>query len=250
MKKEILVIIAAFFLLSLTAITGVYAIEKDSVVTISENKADVTGDGVNETIYLKGIPYEDEDSYLKTVYVEVGGPDEKMVKIPLESGSKASLQLVDVNHDGVKDLFASVQTGDSSGTIYFLSTLKDFKNTPLQVPAPLEVESRFLNGYKAEIKIEETGKTYQFNLKDRKKYYKNLGLYYNGMLNESTELTVNPFSTLKPTLINGVMGLKGIQVVTGIANADTIADIESLWLFKGGKWSLVTTKVQTEIQSN
>ena len=249
MKKELLVF-AAFFLLSLSAITSVYAIEeKARVVTISENEADITGDGKNEVIYLKGIPYQDEDSYLKTVYVEITGSNGKMYKIPLEGGSKAALQLEDLNNDGVKDLLASVLTGGSGGiTNNFLFSLKDFKNTQLTIPDPLEVESGFLNGYKAEIKIEETGKSYLFNLKDRKKYYNNLGLYYNGRLNEPTELTVNPYSTLKPIFIKGVMGLKGVQRVTGIANADTIAIIESLWVIKGGQWKLVNANVQKEIQ--
>jgi hypothetical protein len=145
-----------------------------------------------------------------------------------------------------------VQTGGSGGiTINFLYSLKDFTTTNLTVPDPLEAESRFLNGYKAETKIEETGKNYLFNLKDRKKYYKKLGLYHNGKLNEPTELTVNPYSSLKPIHIkDNVMGLKGIQRVTGIANADTIADIDSLWLYQEGKWKLVNANVQKESVKN
>lgn len=253
MKKEMLMAIAAFFLMSITAITGVYAIEeKAKVVTISKDEADITGDGGKEVIYLKGVPFQGEDSYLKTIYIEVSGSDEKTYKFRLEGGSKAGLQLVDLNHDGVKDLFATVKKGGSDGiTLNYLYSLKDYTNTNLTVPDPLEAESGFLNGYKAQIKIEETGKSYLFNLKDRKKYYKKLGLYHYGKLNEPTELTINPYSSLKPILIkDDVMGLKGVQRVTGFANADTIADIESLWLYQEGKWKLVNANVQKEAVQN
>ncbi|HEY2421171.1 MAG TPA: hypothetical protein VGI04_07145, partial [Neobacillus sp.] len=113
---------------------------------------------------------------------------------------------------------------------------------------PLEAESGFLNGYKATLKIAETGKSYLFDLSDRKKYYQKLGFYHNGKLNEPTELTVNPFSSLKPTYLNEEqMGLTGIQRVTGIANADTIVYIKSSWLYVGDKWKLVNAVVQKEV---
>lgn len=249
MTKEIILGVAAFFLMSLTAITGVYAIEeKVKVITISEKKADISGDGIDETISLKGIPYQDEDSYLKQIYIEVSSADGKTYKIPFEGGSKASFQLVDLNHDGVKDIFSNVLTGGSGGiTINYLYTLKDFSLTNLLIPDPLEAESRFVNGYKAEIILSSTGKRYLFDLKDRTKYYNKLGLFRHGKLNEPTELTVNPFSSLKPVVIDGgQLGLAGVQRVTGIANADTIAYIKSYWLYKDGKWNFVKAMVQKE----
>ncbi|MCM2532511.1 hypothetical protein NDK43_09090 [Neobacillus pocheonensis] len=250
LKKEIVIIAAAFFLTSLTMITGVYAIEeKAKTVTILKEETDITGDGQNEVIYLLGVPYQNKDSYLKKIYIEIAASNGKRYKIPFESGSKASLRLADLNHDGGKDLFVSVQTGGKSGiTINYLYSLKDFICKNLTVPEPLEVESGFVDGYKANINIMETGKKYVFDLNDRKKYYKKLGLYHNGKLNEPTELTVNPYSTLIPIPIKGEeMGLKGIQRITGIANADTIGYVESSWINVDGKWKLVNADVQKDI---
>jgi hypothetical protein len=46
MKKELLLVAAAFFLMSVTAITGVHAFEeKAKTVTISKYESDITGDG-------------------------------------------------------------------------------------------------------------------------------------------------------------------------------------------------------------
>ncbi|MFZ7942292.1 hypothetical protein [Neobacillus sp. 19] len=246
MKKEMLLAIVSFFFISITAITGVYAIEENTkVITIAEEETDITGDQIVEAIVLKGVPYQEENSFLKKIYIEVAASNGKLYSLPLESGSKAAIQLIDLDHDGIKDIFASVLTEGSEGIVnnYFIS-LKNFVQTDLPIPEPLEMDTKFLNGYKAEIKLKQTGKTYKFDLKDRKKYYKKLGFYYKGRLNEPTELSVNPYNSLKPVqLEHDKIGLKGQQRVTGVANADTIAIIESIWTFDNKQWKLHSTKV-------
>ncbi|WP_251550605.1 hypothetical protein [Neobacillus muris] len=250
MKKEMALAFTAFFFISLSAITVAYAFEENSkTIEIAKKEADITGDGKNEAILLKGVPYQDEeDDYLSEIFAEVKASNGQTYTIPLESGSKAAMQLVDLNNDGLKDLFISIFTGGSGGTTMdHLYTMKNFQKTDLSVPDPLEMESRFLNGYKAEIKIAETGKSYFFNLKDRKKYYKKLGLYHKGRLNEPIELTVNPYSSLKPIkLEDGRYGLTGVQRVTGIANADMIASAESTWSYINGSWRLAHVKIFKE----
>lgn len=241
MKKELILIVAVFFLVSLTTITAVNAIEeKAKIITISKKAADITGDGMNDTIYLKALPYQDKHSFLKKIFIEIHASNNKNYKIPLESGISPSLKLVDLNHDGIQDLFVSTQTGGSEGiSSNYVYTVKNFIISDLKVPEPLEIESRFENGYKAQIKVNETNKTYLFSLNDRKSYYEKLGLYYKGKLNEPTELNVNPYSLMQPTLYKGdEMGIKAVQRITGAANADTIAYVESFWYYMDGKWKL------------
>jgi hypothetical protein len=249
MKKEMLLAMVACFFISLTAITGVYAIEKSKeTVTLSKEEMDITGDGKDDVILLKGVPYEEEDSFLKRIYLEVAASNEKTYTLSLESGSKASVQLIDLNNDGVKDLFTSVLSEENEGTVInLLYSLKDFVVTKLAVPEPLEMESHFLNNFKAEIRLAQSGKSYIFNLKDRKNYYRKMGVYYKGKLNEPTELTVNTFSSLNPVTLEGeIKGLKGIQRVTGIANGDTIALVESTWIFDNGHWRLLYSDVKKD----
>jgi len=249
MKKEMLLVIVSFFLMSLTAITGVYAIEETTkVITISREKADITGDGKEEEIFLKGIPYQKDDSFLEKIYIELSASNGKKYTYPLESGTKAALHIVDLNNDEVKDVFASVLTGGSKRIVQNYSyTVKNFVQTKLALPEPLEMDSHFLNGYKAEIKLIKTGQSYLFDLKDRQKYYKKLGLYYHGKLNEPTELTVNPFSSLQPIPVeNNKIGLLGEQRITGISNADVIASVKSTWSYDHGHWKLEGTVVHKE----
>jgi hypothetical protein len=250
MRKGLLRAAITSLLLPVIAISGVKAATvKEKTVVISENRSDITGDGVNENISLVGVPYEDDAKYLKAIYIDVRTSNGKHFTIPLESGAKASLQLVDFNQDGIKDIFANVVTGGTEGDILsFLYTMKDFIHKDLTVPDPLEMDSSFEENYKAKITITENGKTYLFDLKDRKKVYKKLGLYYKGKLNEPTELTVNTFHSLRPANIGrGEIGLKGIQKVTGITNSDTIATVESTWKFEGGYWKLINTKVKKKV---
>jgi hypothetical protein len=250
MRKGLFICAIASLLLPVIAITGVNAANaREKTVVISENQSDITGDGVYENISLVGVPYEDDAKYLKEIYVDVRTSNGKHFTIPLESGAKASLQLVDFNQDGVKDIFANVVAGGTEGDILsYLYTLKDFIHKDITVPDPLEMDSSFEKNYKAKITITETGKTYLFDLKDRKKMYKKLGLYYKGKLNEPTELTVNTFHSLRPFNIGrGEIGLKGIQKVTGIANSDTIATVESSWKFDGGNWKLMNAEVKNKV---
>jgi hypothetical protein len=248
MKKELLLTFAAFFCMSLTALTGVYAGEShDKTVTISEAKVDITGDKKKDTVYIKGVPYEEGAQFLKQIYLKIKASNGKTYKIKLEGGYDPAAAYRDLNHDGVKDIFISIPTGGSGGLSNFhLYTLKDFIVTNLTVPDPLAISSQFEEGYKASIKIQETGQSYSFDLSDRKEDYERLGLYQDGKLNEPTELMVLPFGILKPIKIDGNgFGLAGSQRVNGAYNADGIAEVESTWFYENGRWNLTNTTVRS-----
>ncbi|KAF0817462.1 hypothetical protein KIS4809_3726 [Bacillus sp. ZZV12-4809] len=245
MKKELLFAFAAFFFMSLSAITGVYAGEQDQkTVTLSKDKVDVTGDQKADTVYLKGVYYEEGASFLKEISLKVKASDGKTYKAELEGGYEPQIQFEDLNHDSINDMYISIPTGGSGGlSNFYLFTLKEFKLIDLSVPDPLVINSQFENGYKATISIQDTKQSYTFDLRDRGEEYERLGLYVNGKLSEPTELMVNPYSTLKIIPIEGKKGLMGVQRISGAYNADTIAFAESFWLYEDGKWVLKDTKV-------
>jgi hypothetical protein len=242
MRKELILIFTIILLVSLNAITGVYAVEeKAKIITLSKKELDITGDGLKDTIHLNVLPYQNKSSYFKKIYLKINASNHKTYLIPLESGIKPTLKFVDLNDDSVMDIFANIPLGENGDECNnYIYTLKDFKLMDLSTPEPLEIVSRFENGYKAKIKITETNSTYLFDLKNRKKYYEKLGLFYKGKINEPTELYVHSFSHLKPVLLKGkAIGLKGIQRISGATNTDTIAFVESSWNFnKDGRWGL------------
>ncbi|KAB2331502.1 hypothetical protein F7731_18080 [Cytobacillus depressus] len=246
MKKEMVFALAAFFFLSMSALTGVYADENDNKwQTISKEKVDITGDGKKDLIIIKGLPYEEGTEFLKEIEMEIKTTNKKSLTINFDGGFNPRADYIDLNHDGLKDIFVAVDTGGSGGiTKHYLYTAKNSTLTYLSVPDPLVINSQFLDGYKASITIQETGESYTFNLSNRAKDYEKTGLYQNGKLSEPTELMVDPYSLLKPVQISGKQyGLKGTQAVSGAYHADGIAIIESLWIYENGKWTLKNTRV-------
>lgn len=255
MKRRIAILVHALLLIVMTGIVNVFADEEERKIEIlSENKVDVTGNGQEDTVLIKGERFEEGANYFKNLYVVIDASNGKKYKIDLEGGYDPTIEFADLNGDGVKDLFITVPTGGSGGlSNYYLYTLKDFVLTDITVPSPLVIQSQFLDGYKAKITIEETKKTYKFNLKDRAKDYERLGLYNNGKLNEPTELMVDPFGLLTVTPVKGnKLGLKGVQRISGAYHADGIADVESTWFYQKGQWKLLDTKVKklSSIETN
>jgi len=248
LKKKI--ILPTIFILSMLAIT-VYGAEKPSQDTTYKEQVDVTGDGKMDDITIKGVPFEKGSLFLKEITMKIKTSEGKSLKTNLEGGYEPTLTFKDMNHDGVKDVFIRVETGGSGGlSNYSLYSLKGSKLINLDVPETLTITSQFEEGYKAYIKIEDTGKGYTFNLSDRKADYDRLGVFNNGKLNEPMELMVSPYSTLKPVKINDdQIGFKGVQRISGVANADTIGFVESSWIMEDDEWKLIDTKVQKGLKS-
>ncbi|UII57904.1 hypothetical protein LS684_10570 [Cytobacillus spongiae] len=246
MKKELLFAFASFFFMSLSAITGVYAIEENKKeATISKDQVDVTGDQIKDTIYVKGTPFDNKASFLKEIKLEIVASNQEHYTIKLDGGYEPTIVFQDLNQDGVVDIFVTVPTGGSGGlSQHYLYSLKDFSIHDLTVPDPLLMQAQFLDHYKANLTINETGKTYQFDLQNRKEEYNKMGLYVNEKLNEPQELMVHAYGLLKPIkLEDGSVGLKGVQRVSGAYNADAIAFVESIWKLDHGKWKLLGADV-------
>jgi hypothetical protein len=245
-----IIILPTIFILLLVAVT-VYAAEKQSQTDIVQEHVDVTGDGKDDIITITGVPFEKGSLFLKEISMKIKTSEGESFHNELEGGYEPTLAFNDFNHDDVKDVFVSVETGGSGGlSTYNLYSFKNAKQVDLGVPEPLTLISQFEEGYKASIKIEETSKSYTFDLRDRKSKYDRLGIYNNGKLNEPMELMVFPYSTLKPVVVRDKqIGFKGVQRISGVANVDTIGFVESSWIFEEGKWKLVDTTVQKILKS-
>nr|WP_295973614.1 hypothetical protein [uncultured Bacillus sp.] len=254
MKKEfviVLIVLIAVFFLSLRTITGANSLEQnknnlnEKEIVLIEEKQDISGDGKDETILLKGVRYEEGASYLREIKLFIKASNGKSYSHELEGGYEPSVTFVDLDHDGIEDLLISIPAGGSGGiTNYNWLTFKDFQLKEMILPDPLTITSQFLENYQAKIVIENTGQSVTFNLQERKKEYDRLGIYQNGKLNEPRELMIDPYSTFKPVIVKDhLYGLKAIQQISGAYHADGIAFIESTWFYENGKWNLVDAKV-------
>jgi hypothetical protein len=245
-KKELLFAFMAIFLMSLTAITGVYAIERDTkLVTLIEHHEDITGDGKIDSIILTGLPFSKDDVGYKKLYVSFKLSNGKSYKEKLTYGLRPQLDLVDINHDRIKDVMIQVPTDevDGLGKQYIYSIQN---NLVTKIPVPnLKIQGEFLNNYKAKVSIVSLRETFTFDLKMKKEMYESLGMYQDGKLNEPTELVILPFSHLYPLETTDTnFGIKGIQLVSGTSETDTIAYVETSWYYRDGDWKLINTKVK------
>jgi hypothetical protein len=246
MKKELLFAFVALFLMSLTAITGVYASENDSkMVPIVNQQEDINGDGQKDEISLQGLPYQKNDIAYKEFSLTIKLTNGKTYKETLPFGLDPKLNLIDINHDGHKDVFISIpteQSGDMSE--HYLYSAKENKISNIPIPE-LELQGQFKNGYKAMISIPATKKSFVFDLMVRKEMYESLGMYQNGKLNEPTELMILPYGKLKPLPTKGLdYGLKGVQMITGTSKTDKIAYVKTSWYYRNGDWKLINTEVK------
>lgn len=248
MRKEHLFAFAAFFFISLSAMTAVFAMEEaEKTVIILERFIDVTGDGKPEELTLKGIQNQKDNPFMKNIFLEVVNSRDEKVRINAGTGIEPGISFADLNHDGILDVLINVSTGGSGEVSnYLLYTFKDFKPTDLSVPEVLNIDTSFQDGYQAKAVIKPTSDVFTFDLKNRKQEYDQSGLYLNGKLNEPTELIVQRFTSLTPVMIEGnQLGLKGVQLISGITTSDSIAKVESSWFYSDGQWKLKRTKVYT-----
>jgi hypothetical protein len=245
-KKELLFAFMALFLMSITAITGVYALETDTKLKLLINQqVDITGDGKKDDILLHGVLYPKNDIVYKEFFLTIQFSNGKTFHKKLNYGLDPIMSLIDLNHDGVKDVFLRIPTGQSGGVSkHYLYSNKDNHFTNIPIPE-LEVLGAFTNDYKAKISIPATKETFVFDLIFRKDMYESLGMYQNGKLNEPTELLILPYGNLKPlTTKNATYGLKGLQRISGTSKSDIIAFVETTWYYRDGDWKLVNTAVR------
>ncbi|WP_141432336.1 hypothetical protein [Bacillus sp. 03113] len=153
MKRQLLFSFAAFFILSLFAITGASAVEEPNLsIMVSQDKVDITGDGKIDIVTIKGIRFDQNTKFLKKVFLDITESNGKTYKEELEGGYEPKIVYDDLNHDGVKDMFITIPTGGSGGmSNFYLFTLKDFILTNLTLPKPLIINGQFQNDYKAMI---------------------------------------------------------------------------------------------------
>ncbi|WP_307256038.1 hypothetical protein [Oikeobacillus pervagus] len=244
-KRMIILFLAGLIIFSVNQKIAVNAHEnKNNVETIATYEEDVTGDGQKEIIELKGKRFEPDSHFYKHVWAEIDGIPPKKVIIEYEGGFEPEIQFVDLNHDGVKDLFYSSATGGSGGFYnYALHTLKDQKLKDIGLPDSLAIESSFEPNFKGKIQIPGMASPIIVDLQDRKQDYLRLGIYLpNGKLNEPTELMVLPIALMKPVKMNEGNGLEAYQQVSGAYHADGIGTVISKWSYEQGKWQLKETK--------
>ncbi|MNI09219.1 hypothetical protein D3C73_622740 [compost metagenome] len=214
---------------------------------ITKSEVDVTGDGRKDQVSLIGTKLDPSSPYYSKLSIVVSGEGQQQIVIPIEGGYNPQLQFVDFTGDKLPEIYLSTETGGSGGyTNVYIYSLKNNIPVALPIPAPLHITAQFKPNYIVNMTIEETGKTFPINIKDKKDEYDKAGVYNKGKVVKPITVTVNTYSELKPVDIdqNGVYELQGVQRITGLYNADTLANAYSLWKWQQDGWKLVTADIK------
>ncbi|WP_087972777.1 hypothetical protein [Oceanobacillus rekensis] len=236
------------FLLLLMVPSVTFAAETDpqEPILIETYKEDVTGDGDNETIDLKGILFSPDTQYYKDIWITVTTTSGADWKINYGGGYEPVLQFIDLTHDGIKDIFYQSPTGGSGGL--YTSNLHTFANSEMQeiaLPDQQYVNGNFEENFNVTIKIAPNGKPIVVDVKDRAEDYIRLGIYdKNGKLLKPTDLMIDPIAFFEPNLISDSKGygLKSFKQISGAYHADGLGTIETLWYYENGNWVILKTE--------
>lgn len=220
---------------------------------IQTREIDVTGDGKFEMVSLVGLKSDPNSPYYDKLFISSVGQGQAQVVIPLEGGYNPKMDFCDFIHDKLPQIYVTSDTGGSGGfTSNYIYSLKNNVPTAIPMPEPLHVKATFKNNYKVRMKIEETGKSFKLDIADRKDAYEQFGIYKNGKLVKPIIVNVDAYSLLKPVDVDrdGFCELKGVQRITGIANADTLGYVTSVWKWHKGKWQLKEAAIKQTLTTS
>lgn len=222
-----------------------------NAVVLQILNADLNKDKKNELIYLIGNKFDKTSVYYDqiTYVIKDGKTSKRLVHIVKDragfalGGYEPTLQIADLNKDAQNDLFLSAPSGGSGGFVsYDLSTFKAGKLTSFLSEADLKgltITGKYLDNYQVELSAKELNKKWLLDVSYNKAMYLESDVYDTaGKFIGISEPSSSVISTLEIEDAYGQILLVGNQKITGIANADTIANLNLYLSFEKGKWTL------------
>lgn len=226
---------------------------------LDSTTADVTGDGIIDSIVLGGQKDSAEDRYAKKLIILVrDGKSGQTQSVDLDMGGyEGKLFAGDFTGDHVADVMVSAPTGGSGAVLD--NRIATFTGSSPAIIFTSENNSgadftgKFLDGFKTEITNTDTGKSITIDNGRNRADYVRLGIYDEaGNVLKDQRPWHYPFSLLEPTDSDrdGVYELKGYQRIVGAYNADPIAEVETLWKYQDFTWQVRKIKIATNLLNN
>ena len=220
----------------------------------TQTEADIDGNGIKEFISLTGVSdLNSPGFYVDNICLEIyDSKTNKFKQIPVSennSGYTPTLFAADLNNDKAEELLISIPSGGSGGMkSYSLISLKDNKVTNLfdqeKFSYGLEYDVQFKDGFKVDVNVKESNKTYSLDISSMKDAYVDFNVYNeNGKLIQNTSGMRNPLSDIKIKSIDGKYQLISYQRVIGTSNAETLGYVQGTWDIQQDGIKLVNVKV-------
>jgi len=205
-------------------------------IIISTKYGDIEGDSKPEKVTLIGVPFEENQPYLKELelIIEKENKSKEFFKIKTE-GYSFSLYLVNILEGNADQILITGQSGGSG--MYSVARLYRYKNKKLKLILNDEILSdklsctaKYLDGYKVEVICAEANKKYIIDIKNNYSGY--LDTIYDKQGNLISHITpsVSFINTIYPIIIpyNDYYSLQIQQRIIGISNSDTLGVIQTI----------------------
>lgn len=245
MRLVYALILFPFTLLFFSLEGSVYATELEQPVLISEYKEDITGNGLKETIKLKGNLLSPTSNYYHSVWIEIISQDANKWTIAYEGGYEPNISFIDMkNNDGKSILFQS-NTQENEYTYYRLHTMKNEILQEDQLPRQHFISGSFNEDFIVDLKISPFKSPIKIHVEDRANDYIEKNIYnVNGDLLIDQEVITNSSLHYEPIFISDTngYGLKSFQPIGGINHEDILGQIETLWYFENDQWVILHSK--------
>ncbi len=232
-----------------------YELSQNTTV-MSQQAADVTGDGKPDTVTLIGQTFEDD--FGKSLFmehivavIEDSATGKEIIVKPSEDsdgGYEPDMELLDFDGDNTADIFISASTGGSGGfTEYNLISIKGSKPLVLadsDRDFALDFEGSYKDGYKASVTVTQTGNIYEVDLSEKKDAYE--GYEYKGGKLQREVPVMEGAVHIEPVDADGdgTYEFAAQQSVKGTCNADSIAIVKSTWSVNDGNIQLIDSDVE------
>jgi hypothetical protein len=223
-------------------------------------KADVTGDGIADDIYLAGHKIQSNFSVANNLSVIVkSGADQSLTTFPLDKigGYQPHLFAGDFTGDKIADVYVKTASGGSGGWSYH-NIISFNGSEPKELFGVKEnvatnITGKFEDGWKVALINNTNGTTLTVDVSERREDYLRLGIYdKDGKVQKETQIMSAPFVKLEPIDIDndGVYELKGIQSLSGAYRADGLAAVETTFKYTGTAWKSQSLLIMASSMTN
>lgn len=215
----------------------------NNATIIFTQNADVTGDGIADTIFLTGRGRSDNPIFFEDVIlnVTIGGSGRTITQslAPDNTGYNPRFVLCDFNKDGVPDILTSIDSGGSGAFVFNrLYSVRGGQFRELFNVAAFNERFKgqvvYLNDYRVEITVPALDKRYFVDVSDRKEIYQGRIYDQNGRLLEPTMGEVSDLNVLYPTQEGSSCGLLALQRVIGLFGADSLGYLDTKFTWEEG----------------
>ncbi len=219
-----------------------YAIEDATV-------GDVTGDGINDVVFLMG-QREDPDSYYsrehRIIVIDGASLSQSTLSLGPDSGGyEGDLVLGKVSRNKAQDILVGLPTGGSGGIVnYYLISGTEEKSIILAGPDALteglKLQVSLMDNFLVKVKNNELDKTYILDLKEAQSSANTLSEVYKDIYSTSGKLLkpeegfVDPLSMVELRDIDGdgICELIGYNKIWVVFHANSIGIAKPVW-----KWA-------------